>query len=1260
MSLKICFSSSTVRLAGRLSSDIGGLYAGGIDQGDSFDPLRPVRIIVPNRNMEKWLRFTLSRVGGISFNLEFPYVEKGLWDLTREIRAGMFEGDESGAADVGMADREDLVSSVAAQLLVDCDDPARRDDVLVRYCHTGGDTGSPGFCIRLWQVAGRLARLFREYEYGRSDMVRQWIAGNDDIDSRQMAREQSRLYRVACSKAVSAGMPGGTKRSSLFSLAEEAFGPGRGLQAAGSPGESPAQCRGAACQPVHVFGISSLSRYHCQLFWDIARHRDLRVYHVNNCHEYWEDVKTPAEDRWNRIKAAGRHHGADGDEEMEFVNDLDENPLLKAWGRAGRETVRLLAELEYSGSADVEWLDEPAGLPCDATVLQRVQHGILERTSDVGRADPDDSIEIWSCPGKLREVETIAERITGLLAEDENLKLSDIVVLVSDIAAYKPLIAQVFDRDKPEKGGEWTGPFPYNLADSNASVDSLYAMGVKSLLALIGSDYSRKAVFELLFNPCFQKAVDVSPVTVDQWATLADKLGVFHGYSGRPVGNPPEAGEGADGVDTPLEPFSWTQALVRLRLGRVMGADDERAPSVDCSNPFGRIYPADGGGLDATGVDQFSAGLEALFSRLESLRDRCETASFWCVGLKGLFDDFLGIPDDRPSESLIRNEVLTGIDRYLGDGVGLGAAVDAAGAPLKIPSFLAFEVVRGLSGDIPTTKGAYLSDGITVASLKPMRPIPFKVVFVAGLEEGAFPGAARESSLDLRFPGRRIGDVTPPDAGRYMFMETLLAASRKLILTFDGWDIKKDAFHEPCSVVRQLTRFISESVLHPGGDGLPSHLVVRKVPISSSGRGYLVEGFPIEPTVRRLADRSVGCLVEAKLTGRERELRAAVSAATAEAVGPAGEGTVRVSRDKVLLDRMAAALDGVRLARDGHSAAAESAVPVRIRIRDLAKFLEDPMKARLARRFKLRDDDGDDGSQVEDEPLDFHGFAASNLLVRTLKRLVSGEITVDAVEKETRIGAEGMYLRSVPPRPPFSDKAIAGFLEKLLAAAGNISESLADHRIGDGLPDGQVLIDVDGRAYSISLAEGIDFASECISSGLQGYCIVKKSGSLNFCHSGFLTPFLYGVVARGFLPASPDDAAFDAIEISATEGFVKRTLQVDRETAARYVVELIRDYVDDSLLLEHLPLQAVEKALGPKAIATGAAVMSETEFRARTEDAVREIMSPGLFNFYRPLVAQQILAGHFRLPDELAATVSRRYGLFWKLVYGPQSGVPAE
>ena len=95
-------------------------------------------------------------------------------------------------------------------------------------------------------------------------------------------------------------------------------------------------------------------------------------------------------------------------------------------------------------------------------------------------------------------------------------------------------------------------------------------------------------------------------------------------------------------------------------------------------------------------------------------------------------------------------------------------------------------------------RGHYLAEGVTVSSFQPMRPIPFKAVFLLGMGEGLFPTPYHRDTLDLRyipvrlnpavqghaFRERRLGDVSVTERDRYMFLETLVSTGKHLVMSY--------------------------------------------------------------------------------------------------------------------------------------------------------------------------------------------------------------------------------------------------------------------------------------------------------------------------------------------------------------------------------------------------------------------------------------------------------------------------------------------
>src|SRR3546814_15342682 len=68
----------------------------------------------------------------------------------------------------------------------------------------------------------------------------------------------------------------------------------------------------------------------------------------------------------------------------------------------------------------------------------------------------------------------------------------------------------------------------------------------------------------------------------------------------------------------------------------------------------------------------------------------------------------------------------------------------------------------------------------------PQRAIPFTVVAVLGLNDGEFPRSHSDGGLDLMTRLRRIGDRDVRSDDRYLFLETVMSARKRLHLSYIG------------------------------------------------------------------------------------------------------------------------------------------------------------------------------------------------------------------------------------------------------------------------------------------------------------------------------------------------------------------------------------------------------------------------------------------------------------------------------------------
>jgi exodeoxyribonuclease V gamma subunit len=86
------------------------------------------------------------------------------------------------------------------------------------------------------------------------------------------------------------------------------------------------------------------------------------------------------------------------------------------------------------------------------------------------------------------------------------------------------------------------------------------------------------------------------------------------------------------------------------------------------------------------------------------------------------------------------------------------------------------------------------------------------VVCLIGMNDGAFPRMQRPPGFDLIARRRRPGDRSQRDDDRYLFLEALLSARDRLLVTYVGQSIHDNGEIPPSVVVSELLDAIDESV----------------------------------------------------------------------------------------------------------------------------------------------------------------------------------------------------------------------------------------------------------------------------------------------------------------------------------------------------------------------------------------------------------------------------------------------------------------
>ncbi|OHD40424.1 MAG: hypothetical protein A2015_14000 [Spirochaetes bacterium GWF1_31_7] len=710
----------------------------------SHDPFIEQTIIVPNINVKKWLQLEIAKSCGVSTNVNLNYLEKGLVTLLKEVSQNTniayysFLGDNDRKLDFQL-----LILTAINKLK----DSEKSGDIQSILDYINGSNK------RFWQIAEKLTFYFREYEYQRPGMIDAWF--NDSLyftSGKKIETAQKTIYAKVF----------GTAKDSDCLINEYSKAEHGVYTTLPGFAKSVDSCERDEKKTVYLFGLSQISQFHFNILLKLSGAYNFKIFQQN----YLEIFKKYKENAWNMV-----------DE-----NSEESNPLIKEWCKPSMENLQIFKKSLGVTDFTTQYFENESENPSTLLALlkTKLRHEQIDHKIE-NEIKQDKSLQIFGAPSQRREIECIHNSIIENMRKDKTLQLTDIAVLVPNMDTYRIHIKSIFNNEQL---------IPYNLSDTNAGNESIFADGLIRALDIASGNFTRPDITGFLLNPCVMYSLGITRETVDEWIIIFDTMNIFYSY------NENDKSE-ISHSKTPW--YTWEYAFQRLRLGRIMGNSPDKS--------FHDIYPyCDIASGDSDFLDTMIDTMESLFAFFNQIRKGTLTGVQWKEKLMFFIDSYLKIPDFIKEEESVRDsamELISGLHKFddfmESDDVNL----------IFISSF-----IKNNLSEIPASKGKYLSDGVTISLLSPMKPIPFKVVYIAGLGEGLFPGRSDRSTLDLRNEKKEVGDITKTESDIYLFFELLLAAESKLYLSFVEKDIEKDKGLYPSTVIVQLVEYINTHILN--------------------------------------------------------------------------------------------------------------------------------------------------------------------------------------------------------------------------------------------------------------------------------------------------------------------------------------------------------------------------------------------------------------------------------------------------------------
>lgn len=699
-------------------------------------PLASETIVVPARGWANWFSRRLATRRGCW--AQFRFLLPGQW--ISETLEHCLDAEQAPNRE------QDVLTWIIAKQLPDLlDDDAFRSVRSYLFQSDGGTDPQ-----RLIDLSRCIGDLFDRYLLHRPELIAAWNQGTDwpdrDATAPSAAAWQRRLWQAITDDP----------RRHYRSVSAMAADLKDGIQADSS----------RLPERLSFWLSGTVTPAHLQFLEAVGEHCNIGLYSLTPACEYWGDMygrrqllRRLREQPQSLRQFCEEHH----------VDLL--HPLLASMGELSRQQQMLMVDLDSSPWRLRDLTEAPT--ECDdvpdeerSSLLRELQDDIHLATEPRQRPLPrDNSVRIHSCHSAIREVEVLHDRLREALEEDPEITTEEIAVFSPDLDNYAPLIQAVFGLTRPGMSEH----IPFQIAGrSSRRTRPLIDAWVK-VLELFESRISSSNILDLLNTEVVRQRAGIDESELEQVADWLDDVGICWGLDA-------DHRVSESLPDTDLN--TWEFGLDRLTLGYAMPP-----ASVHLVGQVSTLDRVEG--LAGATVGR----LWSLITRIRQWRDRLRQdrpLQEWREPLGRIAREFLEVDLDETGYQIVLDAV---------DKVAKLAAAGEFDTPVSF-AVAVREVTRQLDA---ASNPSFRTGGVVFSDLSALRSLPFKVIALLGMNDGLFPRGDRAVGFDLMRSQRVLGDVRPRDEDRHLFLEAILSATDRLIITCQGQDVR-DQRHKPPSV----------------------------------------------------------------------------------------------------------------------------------------------------------------------------------------------------------------------------------------------------------------------------------------------------------------------------------------------------------------------------------------------------------------------------------------------------------------------------
>ncbi len=725
---------------------------------NSAGPLVPETVVVQSSGMSRWINIEIARLNGVCAGINYKFPNTLIDEIFSKIVP-----EAAGASPF----EPDILSWRIMSTLPNLLEYAEFEPVK-NYCNgTVDDRG-------LLQFSTKVADCFDQYTIYRPEMILEWDRGG------------GKGWQPLLWRAVSEGCYS-RHRAAYLNIFRERIS--KGINA-----------ENVLPEKIRLFGVSYLPLYHLEILSLLSSCSEVVIYLLNPCGEFWGDLISR-----KKLASIVLHENQNLEAEEYYETG---NPLLSSLGTMGQEFFNLLLDF---GAACETLDDSPPVSETSKSLLYNLQSDILHmhdrskvQTSDNKIDLTDNSIQIHSCHGPLREMQVLYDNLLQMFKDLPDLEPRHILVMTPDIESYAPYISAVFGaraHDRQE--------IPFTIADRSQQFENTEIKTFIMLLKLSGSRFGVNQILELLESEAIMSRFNFS---TDEIEAVREWLSATNVRWGKDACHRKSLGF------TEYEENSWQTAINRLLLGYALPSDGSRL--------FNDIFPFG----EIEGSKTLIIGKLVYFfeqaKQSASLLEKHRTLSDWAETLTTIVKNMMGISDHSSNNLKPVYEAIQKL-RENQDQSGFSAEICLDAVKMTLISHL----------DKPGASYGFMGGKVTFCAMLPMRSIPFRIICMIGMNDSIFPRNSRHPGFSLMKGKRLCGDRSLREEDRYLFLEALMSAEERLFISYTGQSCRDNSEIPPSVVVSELLDYIN-SCFSSAGQNKTTNKIVFKHHLQSFSPAY--------------------------------------------------------------------------------------------------------------------------------------------------------------------------------------------------------------------------------------------------------------------------------------------------------------------------------------------------------------------------------------------------------------------------------------